>query len=185
MFNEALYYQFLDSIPYEKKRKDVNGVGFMALNKLPFKGNSLAVKYIMDNHPNVTPKDKPIIQDKVKCRGYARVLLPEAEYMESSLDSKLKAAQAHLSELRERWDAMNPKDLLESVHKELLEEEIQKQIGVCLGLSSAWKLLHDRRYELWECTLIRGGEENETLGGSVGNSAGIGCGDGSGSEGHS
>ena len=44
MFNEPLYYQFLDSIPYERKRKDVNGVGFMALNKLPFKGNSALFK---------------------------------------------------------------------------------------------------------------------------------------------
>lgn len=152
---DGKYYEFLHTIPYEG-RKDLNSIGFVALSNIPFKYNSDAVTYIMHYHPELNPEDHPIIQDHERCRELALVVKPEVEHNLERLQQMLTESRDQLEHMREKYDQLGDRDLLESVQKEVLYGEIQRQCGICEGLSQAWGMLHKRNFELWECSRMKG-----------------------------
>lgn len=152
---DGKYYEFLHTIPYEG-RKDLNSLGFVALSSIPFKLNSDAVTYIMHYHPELNPADHPVIQDRARCRTLAAAVMPEVKHNLERVEQMKEEAYAKLEGMRKRYDQFDERDLLESIQKEVLRDEIHRQCGICEGLSMAWQMLHRRNYELWECTRMKG-----------------------------
>ena len=147
---EGRYYRFMNTIPYEGK-KDVNSLGFVALDGIPFRRNSDAITYVMHYFPDLQPEDKPIVQDRARCAALARVMEPEADHMLNRLTAMKLEAHEELKRLTEQWEALQPKNLSQQVDKELLGDKIKRQSGICEGISQAWRLLHERRFELYRC----------------------------------
>ena len=152
---DGKYYEFLHAIPYEG-RKDLNSLGFVALSNIPFKTNSDAVTYIMHYHPKLNPDDHPIVQDHKRCRELALTVKPEVEHNLERLQQMLTESREQLERMTEQYNQLGERDLLESVQKKVLFSQIERQCGICEGLSKAWEMLHKRNYELWECSRMKG-----------------------------
>ena len=159
IMSDRTYYDFLDKIDYEGA-KNVNGQGFVARNQVPFLGAGDAVTFIMLDFPAYTPADRPIVQDHGLCRELADTIHPEVEQLCNCLERTLETARKRLEEMVAQRDAKDDRDLLESVQKQVLQEQIMTQIGVCQGLSMAWNMLHTRKFELWQCSRLKGAKRN-------------------------
>lgn len=158
IMSERKYYDMLDKINYENK-KDINGQGFVAL-AIPFKGAGDAVTFILTDFPELTPADRAIEQNKPRCRELARTIRPEVERLLRCVERMQTKATDDLHSLAAQRDAKDDRDLLESVQKQTIQEQVMRQQGYCEALHDVWRLLHDRRYELWECLRLKGGLSN-------------------------
>lgn len=156
--SERKYYDMLDRINFEG-RKDINGQGFVALS-IPFKKAGDAVTFILTDFPELTPADRAIDQNKPRCRELARTMQPEVERLLRCVERMQTTAKSKLDSLAAQRDEIQGRDLLESVHKETLQEEVLRQSGYCAALHDVWRLLHNRRFELWECMRLKGGIDN-------------------------
>lgn len=153
MENEKQYYEFMHKISYEGK-KDINGFGFVLLGQLPFKKNETAIQYIMTEHPEYIPSDKPIVQNKETCRELARTIHPELEYLISFVRKKKEKTSAEIEGLVKQRDSKNEKDLLENAERKVLQESILKEIGYYSALCDVFIFLNNRQFELYECSRL-------------------------------
>lgn len=144
------YYEFLNKINYEGQRKDINGQGFVALNSIPFKNARNAIKFIVTHHPDYAPSDGTIVQNRKQCRELAIAVYPEVEYLLQYVEIQLRVAHNYLDRLVEQRDSTKDQFV-----KTYLQKRVIEQIGVVKGWTEICQLLHNRKYELWECTRIR------------------------------
>ena len=158
IMSKRKYYDMLDKIGYENK-KDINGQGFVAL-AIPFKGAGDAVTFILTDFPELTPADRAIEQNKPRCRELSQTIRPEVERLLHCVERMQTTARSKLDNLAAQRDGKQDGDLLESVEKKVLQEQVLRQSGYCEALHDVWRLLHDRRYELWECMRLKGGLSN-------------------------
>ena len=156
--SERKYYDMLDRINFEG-RKDINGQGFVALS-IPFKKAGDAVTFILTDFPELTPAERAIDQNKPRCRELANVMRPEVERLLHCVERMQTTARSKLDNLAAQRDGKQDGDLLESVEKKVLQEQVLRQSGYCEALHDVWRLLHDRRFELFECSRLKGGESN-------------------------
>lgn len=144
------YYEFLNKINYEGQRKDINGQGFVALNSIPFKNARNAIEFIVKHHPDYTPSDGIIVQNRKQCSELAIAVYPEVEHLLQRIERQLKVAHNDLDRLAKQRDSTEDR-----FAKSHLQERVIEQMGVAKGWAEIWQLLHNRKYELWECTRIR------------------------------
>ena len=156
MGGEKKYYDLMNGIKCADGKAEINGLGYVVLGSVPFKQAADAVTFILSQHPDLSPADCPIVQDRKRCAELAAVLKPEVDRMLYSVNSALGVAREKLHLLAEQRDALDDKNLMQSIKKQQLQEEVLKQIGVCSGLYTAQQILHRRSFELWECTRLRG-----------------------------
>jgi hypothetical protein len=154
--DDKRYYDFLNHGIEWKDKPNINGHGFITWDGIPFYDAGDAVKYIMNHYPETEPKDKPIKEDPKACREGASKLLKEIERLVETVETFQKETRNELYHKAEQRDSIPGKSIFEEVEKKRLHEEVEKKIGESLGLSIAWRLLHDRKYELWNCTRLGG-----------------------------
>ena len=92
-------------------------------------------------------------------------ILAKVEKSETNIDKTLEAQlklDKKLTGMIDDQNKLNKSILrqLESVQKQTLQEQVMRQQGYCEALHDVWQLLHDRRYELWECLRLKGGLSN-------------------------
>ena len=142
--------------PYIKNR---NAVGFVvkcvAQPDMPFYKLPEALKYC--EMMEIPDDAEHLILDPANARLLAIPMLHHAEYEEKLLEKQLEKIRADVTTLRERRDkleAKRPKDILDQIRLEGLDEDIQEGIGKVGGMYEALKVLGDRRMELWNITQL-------------------------------
>ena len=154
--DEKKYYDFLHHGIEWADKPNVNGQGFITFDGIPFYHAGDAVKYVMNKYPEAEPKDKLIREDQKACREAASKMLKEIERLVETVEVYQDDTRKELHQKAEQRDSIPGKNLKESIEKELLQEEVERKIGESSGLSLVWKLLHNRKYELWNCTRLGG-----------------------------
>ena len=148
------FYECLKRIP--GANKDMNAVGCVVDGRIPFLKNADAVRYALKIHPDMKPGSDVVVKDNLKCKMLALGMLPELERLTDLIDFILADKRCQITDNAKKRDSIPGKDLLEDVEKQRLQEEVIKGIGCSDGLSTAWKILHERKFELWECTRLKG-----------------------------
>ena len=150
--NGKKYYELLSSIAFENGY-DINGCGFVSLS-VPFKWAPDAVKYAMLKLPDIKKDENPIVQNKAHCRQLSGMILPEVERLIMCIEQMMDESTEKLYSLaRQRDEKSN--DFLCRVERDVLQENIMRQIGYNLAMHDVWQMLSKRKYELWECSRLR------------------------------
>lgn len=147
------YYYLLDTIAFENGY-DINGQGFVALS-VPFKWAPDAVKFTMLKLPEIKRNENPIVQNKAHCRKLSSKILPEVERLVMCLEQMIDESSKKLVSLAQQRDG-KPNDLMGRVERDVLHENVLRQIGYNTALHDVWQILSKRKYELWECTRLEG-----------------------------
>lgn len=147
MMNEKRYYELLESLPKGK----MNSVGYVVGGAIPFKYSQNAAVYALKH-------DLSLEYDPAKCRELAIQLTPEVEYLFNHIIGMKEQARHDLDVLITRRDSAPDNNLFDHVQKELIERDINETLGKIEALSDVWQMLHGRKYELWECSRLKGDE---------------------------
>ena len=147
------YYKLLSGIAFENGY-DINGQGFVALS-VPFKGAPDAVKFAMLKLPEIKQDENPVIQNKAHCRQLSGTILPEVERLMMCLEQMMDESREKLHSLAQQRDE-KPNDLLGNVERNVLQEYVLQQIGYNSALHDVWQMLSKRKFELWECSRLKG-----------------------------
>lgn len=151
--NEKKYYKLLDSITFENGY-DINGQGFVAMS-VPFEYAPDAVKFAMLKLPEIKRGENPIVQNKEHCRQLSSTILPEVERIKMCIEQMMDESSKKLDSLAQQRDG-KPNDLLGCAERDVLHENVLRQIGYNTALHDVWQMLSKRKFELWKCTrLIR------------------------------
>ena len=154
--DDKRYYDFLNHGIEWKDKPNVNGHGFITEDGIPFLNAGDAVNYVIKHFPEAKPNDKLIREDPVACRDAAWNLLKEIERLLETVEMYKNDVHKEIHQKAEQRDSIPGKNILEDVEKKRLQEEVEQKIGESSGLSLVWNLLHKRKYELWDCTQLRG-----------------------------
>ena len=150
--NEKKYYKLLDGIAFENGY-DINGQGFVAMS-VPFMWAPDAVKYAMLKLPDIKKDENPVVQNKVQCRQLSSMILPEVERIMMCIEQMMDESSRKLVSLAQQRDG-KPNDLLCSVERDVLHENVLRQIGYNTALHDVWQMLSKRKFELWKCTRLK------------------------------
>lgn len=145
--NERAYYELLESLPKGK----MNSVGYVVGGAIPFKYSQNAAVYALKH-------DLSLEYDPAKCRELAIQLTPEVEYLFNHIIGMKEQARHDLDVLITRRDSAPDNNLFDHVQKELIERDINETLGKIEALSDVWQMLHGRKFELWECSRLKGDE---------------------------
>lgn len=141
------YYEFVNALP---KGTNINRIGWVAGDLMPFENSHTAYDYAMKTW-STEPRGALARLDPSKCRELAARHFPEVEYLLDKVDGMIEETGEKIKHLAEQRDAMNDNDVFESAHKEVIQANIEQEIGRSIALHDVWKLLHDRKFELWRC----------------------------------
>ena len=147
------YYRLLSGIAFENGY-DINGQGFVALS-VPFKGASDAVKFAMLKLPEIKQDENPVVQNKAQCRQLSGTILPEVERLMMCLERMMDESKEKLHSLARQRDE-KPNDILGNVERNVLQEYVMQQVGYNSALHDVWQMLSKRKFELWECSRLKG-----------------------------
>lgn len=147
------YYRLLSGIAFENGY-DINGQGFVALS-VPFKGAPDAVKFAMLKLPEIKQNENPVVQNKAQCRELSGTILPEVERLMMCIEQMMEESKEKLHSLARQRDE-KPNDLLGNVERNVLQEYVMQQIGYNSVLHDVWQMLSKRKFELWECSRLKG-----------------------------
>lgn len=145
--DQKKYYELLESLPKGK----MNSVGYVVGGALPFKYSQNAAVYALKH-------DLSLEYDPAKCRELAIQLTPEVEYLFNHIVGMKEQACHDLDVLITRRDSAADNNLFDHVQKELIERDINETLGKIEALSDVWQMLHGRKFELWECSRLKGDE---------------------------
>lgn len=148
--DEKLYYAFMGTLGDKQNR-----YGFVVNDRVPFLTAPSAVAYVMQEFPELTPKDHPIEYNPARCRELATPLYTELVMLERFVDKMREEAYGNTTRLAKERDEIEAKTILGEVHRELKQEEVLRSGGRASGLSDAWQYLHGRKYELWQCSRLK------------------------------
>ena len=157
--NGKKYYELLDSIKFENGY-DINGQGFVAMS-VPFKDAPDAVKFAMLKLPEIKRGENPVVQNKEHCRRLSSTILPEVERIMMCIEQMMNESSRKLVSLAQQRDG-KPNDLLGCVERDVLHENVLRQIGYNTALHDLWQMLSKRKFELWKCTRLIGIKCDET-----------------------
>lgn len=147
--NEKKYYQYLDTLGENK-----NKCGFVA-HHVPFKNAGDAVKYIMEMWPDDQYYNDPIEYSPSECKKHIDSLYYETDYLLHRINKLKEEARVALSAMTEERDSMPNKNILQNVHKELLQERINQAIGYYTALCNVWMLLNERKWEFRQLAYLK------------------------------
>ena len=150
--NKKQYYYLLDTISFENGY-DINGCGFVALS-IPFKWASDAVKFVMLKMPENKKYENPIVQNKAHCRQLSSMILPEVERLNMCIEQMMDESTEKLESLARQRDE-KPNNFLGNVQRDVLHENVLRQIGYNTALHDVWQMLSKRKFELLECSRLK------------------------------
>lgn len=148
--DKKLYYAFMATLGDKQ-----NCHGFVVNGQVPFLSAPQAVAYVMQEFPELTPKDHPLEYNPVRCRELAAPLYTELVMLEQFVDKMREEAYGNTARLIKERDEIEVKDILGEVHREVKQKEVLRAIGRASGLSDAWQYLYGRKYELWQCSRLK------------------------------
>ena len=151
--NKKKYYKLMSSIAFENGY-DINGVGFISLS-VPFRWAPDAVKYAMLKLPDIKEDENPVVQNKAQCQRLSGMILPEVERLMLCIEQMMDESMEKLHFLAEQRDEKQ-NDLVGMVERDVLQENIMRQIGYNLAMHDVWQMLSKRKFELWECSRMKG-----------------------------
>lgn len=149
--NQKKYYELLSGIAFENGY-DINGQGFVAMS-VPFMLAPDAVKFAMLKLPEIKRGENPIVQNKEHCRQLSSTILPEVERITMCIEQMMDESSRKLVSLAQQRDG-KPNDLLGRVERDVLHENVLRQIGYNTALHDVWQMLSKRKFELWKCTRL-------------------------------
>lgn len=152
--SEKRYYEILERIP---NQKSVNGCGYITSDGIPFYSASDAVKYAMKKFETVEPGFDAVVFDPDKCREAAYRMGLEIHHMIEVIDEMIESKHAEINRTVEEINRLSDRDLLESVHKKVLTDDLYRKQGEHSGLVAANAILRDRFSEFLNCKGLRGG----------------------------
>lgn len=155
--SEKQYYYLLDTIAFENGY-DINGQGFVVMS-IPFKWASDAVKFAMLKLLEIKRGENPVVQNKALCRQLSCTILPEVARIMMYLEQMMDESSRKLDSLAKQRDE-KPNDLLGCAERDVLHDNVLRQIGYNTALHDMWQMLSKRKYELWECSRLKGGNSN-------------------------
>ena len=148
--DKSRYYAFMETLGDKQNRH-----GFVVNGQVPFLSAPQAVAYVVQEFPELAPKDHPIEYNPVRCRELAAPLYTELVMLEQFVDKMREEAYGNTTRLAKERDEIEVKDILGEVHREVKQEEVLRASGRASGLSDAWQYLHGRKYELWQCSRLK------------------------------
>ena len=146
------YYYLLDTISFENGY-DINGQGFVVMS-VPFMWAHDAVKFAMLKLPEIKRGENPVVQNKALCQQLSSMILPEVERLIMCLEQMIDESSSKLDSLAKQRDE-KPNDLLGRVERDVLHENVLRQIGYNTALHDVWKMMSERKFELWKCTRLK------------------------------
>lgn len=146
------YYYLLDTISFENGY-DINGQGFVVMS-VPFMCAPDAVKFAMLKLPEIKRGENPVIQNKALCRQLSCTILPEVERLVMCIEQMMDESSRKLDSLAKQRDE-KPNDLLGRVERDVLHENVLRQIGYNTALHDVWQMLSKRKFELWKCICLK------------------------------
>ena len=150
--NKKQYYYLLDTISFENGY-DINGQGFVVMS-IPFLVAPDAVKFAMLKLAEIKRGENPIVQNKALCRQLSCTILPEVERLVMCIEQMIDESTEKLDSLAKQRDE-KPNDLLGRVERDVLHENVLRQIGYNKAMHDVWKMLNKRKFELWECACLK------------------------------
>ncbi len=151
--DERKYYECLQRIPGIDG--NVNSLGFVVNNSVPFLHASDAVKYALKLYPDMKPGSDFVVRDTKNCRKLARTILSEIQRITNEVEEYRNQKSEEINKKAEERDRMTLKSLFDKVEKQLLQEAILEKIGYHSALCDCMVKLHDRNYELSQCAGLK------------------------------
>ena len=151
--NEKRYYEILERIP---NQKSVNGCGYITSDGIPFYHASDAVKYGIQFYPEFEPGSNVVVYDPDKCREAASRMEREIKRLIEVISELIDAKHAEINRTAEEINRLSDRDLLESVHKKVLTDDLYRKQGEHSGLIAANAVLRDRFCEFLNCKSLKG-----------------------------
>lgn len=153
------YYDFLKhGVDYGESGFNANACGAVTNDNLPFFHMGDAVKHVLRKSPDINyTLYKPVKQDVTQCKALTRTINPELERMLELIEINLNERQKELDSLVEQCNKLSDSDLLESVHKKVLRDEIIRKSGEFSGVVAVSQMIRDRHIEFINITSIKGG----------------------------
>ena len=158
--NEKEYYDFMiHGVDYgQNNRINVNDVGFITWDGLPFYHVGDAVKYIMRKYPEMEAKSKPILKDTGQCKILAKGIEPEIRrFVDYLVEDELNKRKKELDSMVEDCNRLSDSDFLESVQKSVLRDEIFRKSGEYSGIVTVQHMLRERLLEFINISSMKGG----------------------------
>ena len=150
--DEKRYYEFIKRIP---KSPHVNSVGYITSDGIPFYDAGNAVKYIMRDYPEAKPGDEILVYDPEKCKKAALRILPEYEKLMNDLEIEMEQKRVEIDSMVSQINKLSDKDLIESVQKQVLKDELHRKVGEHSGLIQGIQKIRNRKQELINCVFIK------------------------------
>ena len=153
------YYDFMaHGVDWGEKGISLNEKGFVTFDNIPFYNVGDAVKYIMQKYPGIDAKSKPIKYDKKACKAAAKTLEPEIRrFVDFIIEDELNKKHKAIDILVDESNKLSDLDLIESVHKSVLRDEIYRKSGEFSGLIAASQILRERLLEFISISSIKDG----------------------------
>ena len=100
---------------------------------------------------------KPVRIDKPACKQLAKALQPELERLVDLLERNLEEQKQVIDAFVEQRNKLSDKDLLQSVHKKVMTDDIIRKGGEYSGVCSAVQLIRKRLIEFINISSMKGG----------------------------
>lgn len=152
-------YEYLkQGVDFREGGYHANTTGVVTSDGIPFFHVMDAVKYMMKKVPDLeTMSYKPIRVDKESCKRAVKVLEPEIKRLKDIIEDMLKEQEEVIDSKVKQRDSMSDRDLVESVNKQVLQDQIQYEIGKFSGITEVSLKLSERLFEFIDITSMKGG----------------------------
>lgn len=155
--DDKKYYDFLNHGIEWKYKPNINGHGFVTLDGMPFYNAGDAVKYVIKHFPETEPKDKPIKEDPKVCKELVKTIEPELRWLVDLLEVNLEERNKEINSVVEQRNNLSDHNLLESVQKKVLTEDIIRKGGEFSGVCTATHMIRERLIEFIYISSMNGG----------------------------
>ena len=158
-FQNKKYYDFLHrGVNYGDSGFNANAVGAVTEDNVPFFEVGKAVAYMLRKYPDIDYiQTKPVRIDKPACKQLAKALQPELERLVDLLERNLEEQKQVIDAFVEQRNKLSDKDLLQSVHKKVMTDDIIRKGGEYSGVCSAVQLIRKRLIEFINISSMKGG----------------------------
>ena len=150
--DDKRFYEFQQRIP---NQTNVNALGYITKDGIPFSHSGSAVRYAMKKFPEAEPGWHTVVYDPEKCKDAARMLIPEYARMIDDLDAEIENQRKKIDSMVAQINKLNDCDLVESVHKKVLTDDLYREQGIFTGLIRANQMLRTRKIELIQCSSLK------------------------------
>ena len=155
--DDKRYYDFLNHGIEWKDKPNINGHGFYTSDRIPFLKAGDAVKHVITHYPEAEPNYLLIKENPVLCRELVKTIEPELRRLLGLLESNIEERNKEIDSLVEQRNSLSDRNLLESVQKKVLTDEIIRKGGEFSGVIFTTHMIRDRLLEFINISSMKGG----------------------------